>query len=141
MSSRHGRWARALIIGHRSVAQNDFGLVIIRPVLEGGPEPRATCLATFPYDVVFHCGRPKVRVVNIVHRAVREEVVFHPRSLGCWRKHGIMPKQADWSGVGHHEPGDKERRKEEKLTIGGGLAREYDTLLYSHSSASLQLEI
>ena len=82
------------MIGRRLTTRNNFGLIVIWPVLEGSPEPRAACLAAFPYDVVFHGSRPHVRVVNVVHRAVREELVFHPRSPGCRRKRGVLPKKS-----------------------------------------------
>ena len=41
-----------MIIGRRLAVQNNFGLFIIRLVLEAGPEPGAACLAASSYGVV-----------------------------------------------------------------------------------------
>ena len=129
------------MIGRRLTVQDNFGLGIIRPILEGGPEPRATCLAALPCGVFFHGGRPR-------SGSSTSSIVWSGRN---WRstpaapaaggRMGFCQKQADWSGIGHHEPDNMGRRKEEKLTTGGGLAREYGTLPYCQSSVSLQLEM
>ena len=72
-----------MVLGCRSAARDDFGLVVIWSVLEAGPEPRPACVAAFPCDVVLHGGRPQVWVVYIVHRTVEEELEFHPYDPGC----------------------------------------------------------
>ena len=82
-----------MVIGRRSAACDDFGLIVIWSVLEAGPEPGPACVATFCRDVVFHGGRPQVWVVYIVHHTVGEELAFHPCGPGCWRKHGVLPKK------------------------------------------------
>ena len=66
------------MIRHRLAARGDFDLGIIRPVLEAGREPRASGLVAFPHDGVFHGGRSQVRVVGVVHRAVKDELALYP---------------------------------------------------------------
>ena len=78
------------MIRRRLAARGDFDLDIIRPVLEAGPESRASGLVAFPHDGVFHGGRSQVRIVGIVHRAVGEELALYPRGPGCRRKKRIL---------------------------------------------------
>ena len=61
----------------RLAARGDFGLIIVRPVVEGDSEPGAACfaagLATTRLDVVVHTGRRQVGVLQIVFGPVGDE--------------------------------------------------------------------
>ena len=61
----------------RLAARGDFGLIVVRPVVEGDSEPGAACfaagLAATRLDVVVHAGRPQVGVLQIVFRPVGDE--------------------------------------------------------------------
>ena len=78
------------MIRRRLAARDDFDLGIIRPVLEAGREPRASGLAAFPHDGVFHGGRSQVRIIGVVHRAVGEELALYPCGPGRWRKKRVL---------------------------------------------------
>ena len=78
------------MIRRRLVVQDDFDLIIVRPVLEAGPEPRASCLVAFPHDGIFHGGRSQVRIIDVVHRAVGEELALYPCGPGCRRKKRVL---------------------------------------------------
>ena len=78
------------MIRRRLVARGDFDLGIIRPVLEAGREPRASDLVAFPHDGVFHGGRSQVRVVGVVHRAVKDELALYPYGPGRRRKERVL---------------------------------------------------
>ena len=80
------------MIGHRLAVRGDFDLVVIWPVLEAGPESRASGLVAFPHDGVFHGGRSQVRIVGVVHRAVGEELALYPRGPGCRREKRVLQK-------------------------------------------------
>ena len=67
------------MVGRRLATRGDFGFEIIRPVLEAGGEPCAPGLGVVPHDGVFHGGRPQVRVVDVVRRAVGGVLAFYPR--------------------------------------------------------------
>ena len=57
----------------RLAARDDFGLVVVRPVVKGDSEPGAACFAATWLDVVVHAGRPQVGVLQIVFRPVGDE--------------------------------------------------------------------
>ena len=137
---RPAGWAGALGVGRRLAARSWIGLVIIGPVVKAGGEAGAACLAAAPRGVVVQGGRPQVGVVKVVRHTVGGELAFRPRGPGRRMKEGVLiKKQADWSEAGQGELGNKRSRKEGRLTMGEGLAHEYSSLLYRHSSVSLQL--
>ena len=70
--------------------RGSFDLVVVRPVFEAGPEPRASGLVAFPHDGVFHGGRSQVRIVAVVHRAVGEELALYPCGPGRQRKKRVL---------------------------------------------------
>ena len=78
------------MIGRRLAVRGDFDLVVIRPVLEAGPESRASGLVAFPHDGVFHGGRSQVRIIDVVHRAVGEELALYPCGPGRRRKKRVL---------------------------------------------------
>ena len=80
------------MIGRRLAVRGDFDLVVIRPVLEAGPESRASGLVAFLHDGVFHGGRTQVRIVGVVHRAVGEEPALYSRGPGCRREKRVLQK-------------------------------------------------
>ena len=80
------------MIKRRLAVRGGFDLVIVRPVLEAGPEPRAACLVAFPHDGIFHGGRSQVRIIGVVHHAVGEELALYPRGPGCRRKKRVLLK-------------------------------------------------
>ena len=90
MSSRRGRWARALMIRRRLAVRGGFDLVVVRPVFEASPESRASGLVAFPHDGVFHGGCSQVRVIGAVHRAVRGELALYPCGPGCRQKKRVL---------------------------------------------------
>ena len=65
------------MIGRRLAARDGFGLIVVWPVIKGGAEPGAACLAaglaTSRLDVVVHTGRPQVGVLQIVFGPVGDE--------------------------------------------------------------------
>ena len=67
-----------------------FDLVVVRPVLEAGPEPYASGLVAFPHDGVFHGGRSQVRIIGIIHRVVGEDPALYPRGPGCRREKRVL---------------------------------------------------
>ena len=79
-----------MMIKRRLAVRGGFDLVVIRPVLEAGPEPRASCLVAFPHDGIFHGGGSQVRVVSVVHRAVGDELALYPCGPGCRRKKRVL---------------------------------------------------
>ena len=91
-AARRGRRARALMIKRRLAVRGGFDLVVVRPVLEAGPEARASGLVAFPRDGVFHGGRSQVRIVDVVHRAVGEELALYPCAPGRRRKRRVLPR-------------------------------------------------
>ena len=78
------------MIRRRLAVWGGFDLVVVRPVLEAGPEPRASSLIAFPHDCVFHGGRSQVRIVGVVHRVVGEELALYPCGPGCRRKKRVL---------------------------------------------------
>ena len=80
------------MIMRRLAVRGDFDLVVVRPVLEAGPEPRASCLVALPHDGIFHGGRSQVRIVGVVHRAIGEELALYPRGPGCRREKRVLQK-------------------------------------------------
>ena len=64
----------------RLAARDGFGFIIVRPVVEGSSEPRATCfaagLATARLDVVVHMDRPQVGVLQVMFGPVRDEAAL-----------------------------------------------------------------
>ena len=78
------------MIRRRLAARGNFDFGIIRPVLEAGREPRASGLVTFPHDGVFHGGRSQVRVVGVVHRAIRDELALYPCGPGRRQKERVL---------------------------------------------------
>ena len=92
-----------------------------------------------PHGVVVHSGRPQVGVVQVVRRPVGKILALHPRCPGCRSKEGALSRQTDWSESAKRNLVTKvKKRRKRKLTIGGGLAREYGSLPNCHSSVSLQ---
>ena len=77
------------MVGCQLAARNRFGLVIIRPVLEAGPKPRASGLVAFPHDGIFHGGRSQVRIVGVVHHAVGEELALYPAAPAVGGRRGF----------------------------------------------------
>ena len=61
----------------RPAARDDFGLIIVRPVVEGSSEPGAACfaagLATARLDGVVHMDSPQVGVLQVVFGPVGNE--------------------------------------------------------------------
>ena len=61
----------------RPAARGDFGLIVVRPVVEGDSEPGAACfaagLAAARLDVVVHTGRRQVGVLQIGFGPVVDE--------------------------------------------------------------------
>ena len=61
----------------RLAVRDDFGLIVVRPVVKGNSEPGAACftagLAATRLDVVVHAGRPQVGVLQIVFRPFGDE--------------------------------------------------------------------
>jgi len=80
------------MIKRRLAVRGGFDLVVVRPVLEAGSGPRASCLVAFPHDGVFHGGRSQVRIVGVVHRAVGEELALYPCGPGRRRKKRVLLK-------------------------------------------------
>ena len=80
------------MIKRRLAVRGGFDLVVIRPVLEVCPEPRAFGLIAFPHDGVFHGDRSQVQLVGVVHRAVGEELALYPYGPGCRPKKRILLK-------------------------------------------------
>ena len=78
------------MIKRRLAVWGGFDLVVVRPVLEAGPEPCASGLIAFPHDGVFHGGRSQVRIVDVVHRAVGEELALYPRGPGRRQKKRVL---------------------------------------------------
>ena len=78
------------MIRRRLAVRNGFDLIIVRPVLKAGPEPRASGLVAFPHDGIFHGGRSQVRIVGVVHRAVGEELALYPCGPGRRRKKRVL---------------------------------------------------
>ena len=79
-----------MMIKRRLAVRNGFNLVIVCPILEAGPEPRAACLVAFPHDGIFHGGRSQVQIINVVHRAVGEELALYPCGPGRRRKKRVL---------------------------------------------------
>ena len=73
--------------GSWPVAGGDL-LLIIRPVLWTGPEPRAAS----SLGVVFQSRRPQIGVVDVALRPVGDELTGRPRGAGWWVKKGILTK-------------------------------------------------
>ena len=80
------------MIKRRLAVRGGFDLVVVRPVFEAGPEPRASGLVAFPHDGVFRGGRSQVRIVGVVHRAVGEESALYPCGPGRRRKKRVLLK-------------------------------------------------
>ena len=80
------------MIKRRLAVRGGFDLVVIQPVLQAGPEPRASCLVAFPHDGIFHGGRSQVRIIGVVHRAVGEELALYPHGSGCRREKRVLQK-------------------------------------------------
>ena len=80
------------MIKRRLAVRGGFDLVVVRPVLEAGPESCASGLVAFPHDGVFHGGRSQVRIIGVVHRAVGEELALYPRGPGCRREKRVLQK-------------------------------------------------
>ena len=80
------------MIRRRLAARGNFDLGIVRPILEAGPEPRASGLVAFPHNGVFHGGRTQVRIVGVVHRAVGEELALYPRGPNCRQEKRVLQK-------------------------------------------------
>ena len=78
------------MIKRRLAVRGGFDLVVVRAVLEAGTEPRASGLVAFPHDGVFHGGRSQVRIVDVIHRAVGEELALYPCGPGRWRKERVL---------------------------------------------------
>ena len=82
----------------RPAARDDFGLIVVRPVVEGDSMPGAACfaagLATTRLGVVVHSSRPQVEVLQIVLRPVRDESALRVRPA-CRPKKRAPSKQAD----------------------------------------------
>ena len=79
------------MIKRRLAVRGGLDLFIVHPVLEAGPEPRASCLVAFPRDGVFHGGRSQVWVIGVVHRAVGEELALYPCGTGRrWKKRVLL---------------------------------------------------
>ena len=78
------------MIKRQLAVRGGFDLVIVRLVLEAGPEPRASCLVAFPHDDIFHGGRSQVRIIDVVHRAVGEELALYPCGPGPRRKKRVL---------------------------------------------------
>ena len=81
------------MIRHRLAARGDFKLGIIRPVLKASSEPRASGLVVVPHDGVFHGGRSQVRVVGVVHRAIRDELALYPCGPGRRQKERVLLRE------------------------------------------------
>ena len=80
-----------MMVKRRLAVRGGFDLVIVRPVLEAGPEPRASCLVAFPHDGIFHGGRSQVRIIDVVHRVVGEELALYPCGPGRrWKKRVLL---------------------------------------------------
>ena len=79
------------MIKRRLAVRGGFDLVVVRPVFEAGPEPRASGLVAFPHDGIFHGGRSQVRIINAVHPAVGEELALYPCGPGRrWKKRVLL---------------------------------------------------
>ena len=82
----------------RLTARDDFGLVIVRPVVEADSKPGAACfaagLATARLGVVVHSGRPQVGVLQIMLRPVGDESALRVRPA-CRPKKRALSRQAD----------------------------------------------
>ena len=75
---------------------------------------------------------------KVVRHAVRSELAFRPRGPGRWMKEGVLIKNKPTGQKPARE--NSVTRKEEKkegLLQARGLAREYGSLPYRHSSVSL----
>ena len=127
-------------VGRLLATRNGIGLVIVGPVIKAGGEAGAACLAASPNGVVIQGSRPQVRVVKVVRLVVGGELALRPRGLGRRMKKGVLieDKPTGQEPARKNSETRKEERKE-KLTTGGGLAQEYGSLPYCHSSVSLQL--
>ena len=64
----------------RLAARDDFGLIVVRPVVKGSSEPGAACfaagLATARLDGVVHMDRPQVGVLQVVFGPVGDEAAL-----------------------------------------------------------------
>ena len=78
------------MIRRRLAVRDGFDLIIVRPVLEAGPKPRASGLVAFPHDGIFHGGHSQVRIIAIVHRAVREDLALYPCGPGRRQKKWVL---------------------------------------------------
>ena len=78
------------MIKRRLAGRDGFDLIVVRLVLEAGPEPHASCLVAFPHDGIFHGGRSQVRIIGVVHHAVGEELALYPCGLGRRRKKRVL---------------------------------------------------
>ena len=71
------------MVGRRLTARDDFGLVVVRPVVEADSMPGAACfpagLATTQLGVVVHGGRPQVRDLQVMLCPVGEKSAIRPR--------------------------------------------------------------
>ena len=83
------------MVGRWLATRGDFGFEIIRPVLEAGGEPCAPGLGVVPHDGVFHGGRPQVRIVDVVRRAVGGILAFYPCCPGRRREKGVLLRRTD----------------------------------------------
>ena len=109
------------MIGHRLTARNDAGLVVIRLILEAGPEPGAACLAASPNGVVIQSGRPQVGIVQVVRRTVWDELALHPCGSGHRLKEGALIKNKPTGQESANEnSATREEEKKEILPQAGG---------------------
>ena len=99
------------MVGRRLATRGDFGFGVIRPVLEAGGKPCASGLGVVPHDSVFHGGRPQIRVVDVVHRAVGDVLAFYPCCPGRRRKKGVLLRRTDRSEAGHHKAGYQQKEE------------------------------
>ena len=76
----------------------DFGIFVIRPIVEADSMPGAACfaagLATARLGVVVHSGRPQVGVLQIVLHPVGDESALRVRPA-CRPKKRALSRQAN----------------------------------------------
>ena len=119
------------------MAGGDFSLgVVVRLVSECGRRPEVACCSSSSLGVVLQSHRPQIRVVDVTLRPVGGELTGRPRGADWWVKKGILTKsRLIRTKLGKKKTIQRER-KERRLTMGGGVAREYGSLPNRQSSGS-----
>ena len=83
----------------RLTARDDFGLVVVRPVVEGDSMSGAACfaagLATGRLDGVLHMDRPQVGVFLVVLGPIGDEAALHVCPTGWPKQRTLSKERAD----------------------------------------------